>query len=79
MEVQIAPYYSQLIQNNLASGKYNNESEIIQAGLELLDKEQKQMSLLERALLEGERSGFATPFNNEDFKKRMTEKYALKK
>lgn len=79
MEVQIGPYYSQLIQNTLSTGKYNNEAEVIQAGLELLDKEQKQMALLERALLEGERSGFATPFNNDNFKKRMAEKYFNKK
>lgn len=79
MEVQIAPYYSKLIQSTLASGRYNNETEVIQAGLELLDKEQKQLSLLERALLEGERSGFTTPFDNEEFKKRMADKYALNK
>ena len=78
MEVLIAPYYAELIKSNLASGKYNNESEIIQAGLELLDKEQKQYTLLEKALLDGERSGFTIPFDNEDFKIRMTKKYADK-
>jgi antitoxin ParD1/3/4 len=63
----------------LASGKYSSEAEVIQAGLELLDKEQKHLSLLERALIEGEKSGFATSFDNEEFKKRMAEKYLNKK
>lgn len=76
MEVQISAYYTQLIQKTLTSGKYKTEAEVIQAGLELLDKEQKQLSLLERALMEGERSGFATLFNNDEFKKRMADKYS---
>jgi hypothetical protein len=34
------------------------------------------MALLNKAILDGESSGFALPFNNEDFKKRMEAKYA---
>ncbi|MBL7774212.1 MAG: type II toxin-antitoxin system ParD family antitoxin [Chitinophagaceae bacterium] len=76
MEIKIAPHYSQFIHEELASGKFNNESEVIQAGLALLEKEQIQMAILSKAILDGERSGFALPFNNEDFKKRMEAKYA---
>lgn len=76
MEIKIAPHYSQFIHEELASGKFNNESEVIQAGLALLEKEQTQMAILSKAILDGERSGFALPFNNEDFKKRMEAKYA---
>lgn len=76
MEIKIAPHYSQFIRRELASGKFNNESEVIQAGLALLEKEQTQMNVLSKAILDGESSGFALPFNNEDFKKRMEAKYA---
>jgi antitoxin ParD1/3/4 len=76
MEINIAPYYKQFIINEMASGKFNNEAEIIQAGLALLEKEQTQMSILSKAILDGEKSGFALPFNNEEFKKRMEAKYA---
>lgn len=75
MEIKIAPHYSQFIHKEMASGKFNNESEIIQAGLALLEKEQTQMVMLSKAILDGESSGFALPFNNEDFKKRMEAKY----
>ena len=73
---EISPYYNQFIMNEMATGKFNNEAEIIQAGLALLEKEQTQMSILTKAILDGEKSGFALPFNNEDFKKRMEAKYA---
>ncbi len=76
MEIKISPYYNQFIMNEMATGKFNNEAEIIQAGLALLEKEQAQMSILTKAILDGEKSGFAFPFNNEDFKKRMEAKYA---
>jgi antitoxin ParD1/3/4 len=76
MEIKIAPHYNQFIINEMATGKFNNEAEIIQAGLALLEKEQTQMAILSKAILDGERSGFALPFNNEDFKKRMEAKYA---
>lgn len=76
MEIKIAPHYSQFIHEELSSGKFNNESEVIQAGLALLEKEQTQMAILSKAILDGERSGFALPFNNEDFKKRIEAKYA---
>ena len=78
MEVQINPYYNLVIRKGIESGKYVSESEVIQAGLELLDREQKQMSFLEKAISDGEKSGFTIPFDNEDFKKRMTEKYSNK-
>jgi antitoxin ParD1/3/4 len=76
MEIKIAPYYSEFIHHEIASGKFNNESEVIQAALVLLEKEQIQMAILSKAVLDGERSGFTHPFQNEDFKKRMEEKYA---
>ncbi|MFM2387327.1 MAG: hypothetical protein RL660_2084 [Bacteroidota bacterium] len=76
MEIKIAPHYSKFIDWELASGKFNNESEVIQAGLALLEKEQTQMALLSKAILDGESSGFAAPFNNRDFKKKMEDKYA---
>lgn len=76
MEVNIAPHYNEFIHKEMASGKFNNESEVIQAGLALLEKEQTQLSILSKAILEGEKSGFALPFNNDDLKKKMEAKYA---
>jgi antitoxin ParD1/3/4 len=76
MEVPINTYYIQIIQNVIKTGKYSSESEVIQAGLELLDREQKQITILEKAILDGEKSGFSLPFDNDAFKTKMKEKYA---
>jgi antitoxin ParD1/3/4 len=76
MEVKISPYYDALIRKGIVSGKYNNEAEVIQAGLALLEKEEVQMTILTKSILDGEKSGFEKSFNNDEFKKRMETKYA---
>ena len=75
MEVKIAPHYNEFIHKEMASGKFNNEAEVIQAGLALLEKEQTQIRLLSKAILDGEKSGFSLPYDHEEFKKRMEAKY----
>jgi len=67
----LAPYYTDLIKSAIDSGKYRTESDVIEAGLELLRKEELQQSLLESAIKQGEESGLALPFNNEEFKTKM--------
>ncbi len=55
MEIKIAHYYNQFIINEMATGKFNSETEIIQTGLALLEKEQTKVSILTKAILECER------------------------
>jgi hypothetical protein len=39
MEIYIAPHYNEFIHKEMASSKFNNEAEGIQAGLVLLEKD----------------------------------------
>lgn len=75
MEIKLAPYYSAFIKTIVSSGKFRDEGEVVKAGLELLDKELKHLAALEKSILDGEKSGFATPFDNDAFKQKMADKY----
>ena len=78
MQIDIAPYYNELIRKEIATGKFNNEVEVIQAGLALLEKEQTHFAILTKALQDGQQSGFSAVFDNTAFKKKMEDKYASK-
>ncbi len=73
--INVAPYYTNLINKEIEGGKYRNEVEVIQAGLELLEKEHLQNKIIEEALMKGEESGYAIPFDHEKFKIDMKSKY----
>ena len=61
----MGPYFEEFIKNRLKSGRYKNASEIIRAGLRLLEEEENKLNALRKAIQEGIDSGFATNFNPE--------------
>ncbi len=73
--IDMSPYYSDFIQKEIASGRYRNEIEVIQASLALLEKEHSQNFVLASALSAGEASGLALPFDNQNFKSEMKLKH----
>lgn len=57
--VTIGPHYEQFISQQVAQGRFGSTSEAIRAGLRLLEEREIKLSLLRRALVEGEESGKA--------------------
>ena len=49
------------------TGRYNSASEVIRAGLRLLQDEETKMAALRSALIEGENSGQPTSFDIDEF------------
>jgi len=49
--VVIGEHYDQFIEAQLANGQYNNASEVVRAGLRLLETEQSELEVL-RALID---------------------------
>ena len=61
--VALGPYFEQFIQTKVLQGRYNNASEVIRAGLRLLEAEENQFMALKEAIHEGIESGIASDFD----------------
>ncbi|WP_342087328.1 type II toxin-antitoxin system ParD family antitoxin [Dyadobacter sp. OTU695] len=72
--ISIGPHFDTFIQNQIETGRYASTSEVVRAGLRLLEREEEKLKLLRQALAEGEQSGWAEDFDPEEFKARMRTK-----
>ena len=70
MNVSLSPAFEAYIQKQLDEGTYNNASEIIREALRLKMQQdeiyQTRLESLRAAIIQGEESGDATPFNMQD-------------
>ncbi len=58
--VILGDHYERFIGKQVGTGKYGSTSEVIRAGLRLLEERETAMSTLQSALVEGENSGIST-------------------
>ena len=65
--VSLGDRFAAFIDESVASGRYNSASDVVRAGLRLLEEHEARLESLREALAEGERSGPATPFDFEAF------------
>lgn len=71
--VALGNYFDEFVQNQVSAGRYKNVSEVIRAGLRLLENEENKAIALRNAIQEGIDSGVATDFNREDFLEELKE------
>jgi antitoxin ParD1/3/4 len=57
--VTLGSHYEKFISQQVVEGRFGSVSEAIRAGLRLLEERETKVSLLRRALIEGEKSGTA--------------------
>ena len=55
--VALGPYFENFIATTIETGRYNNASEVIRAGLRMLEENEKRVHELSVAIREGEESG----------------------
>jgi antitoxin ParD1/3/4 len=55
------------VESQVAEGRYGSASDVIRAGLRLLEEQETRLAALRAALVEGEESGASTPFDMEAF------------
>lgn len=75
--VALGDHFEKFVSSKIQSGRFSNASEIIRAGLRLLETEETKIEALNKALKEGEESGFVTDFNR-DVLKDLHKKHGLK-
>ncbi|MFN3555256.1 MAG: type II toxin-antitoxin system ParD family antitoxin [Bacteroidales bacterium] len=63
--ISLGTYFDQFIQNSITSGRYKNASEVVRAGLRLLEEEENKFHLLREAIDVGIDSGIADDFDPE--------------
>ncbi|HRN46593.1 MAG TPA: type II toxin-antitoxin system ParD family antitoxin [Niabella sp.] len=61
--VSLGNYYDNFVSSQVSSGRYKNVSEVIRAGLRLLEDEENKVIALRNAIQEGIDSGIAHDFN----------------
>ena len=74
--VFLGDHFETFIGERVASGQFGSASEVIRAGLRLLEEREAHLEALRAALIEGEQSGPAEPFDSDAFLREMHAKYA---
>ena len=75
--VSLGNYFDRFVQSRLTSGRFKNASEVIRAGLRLLEEEENKIIALRNAIQEGVESGIALNFNSEVHLKELKAKKKL--
>jgi antitoxin ParD1/3/4 len=73
--ISLGSHFESFIQNKVGSGRYNSFSEVIRAGLRLLEQEERKTDALRAALDLGENSGIAKGFSAKKHLKGLHEKH----
>ena len=61
--ISLGSYFDQFIKSRISAGRYKNASEVVRAGLRLLEEEENKVNVLREAIQEGIDSGIAYDFN----------------
>ncbi|HEY0623846.1 type II toxin-antitoxin system ParD family antitoxin [Sphingomonas sp.] len=61
--VALGEHFLAFAAEQVESGRYGSTSEVIRAGLRLLEDEQRRLDALREAIRQGDESGPAVPFN----------------
>lgn len=61
--ISLGNHFEDFVDEKIASGRFNNASEVIRAGLRLLEEEEAKVVALKKAVAEGIESGVASNFD----------------
>jgi antitoxin ParD1/3/4 len=65
--VSLGDHFAGFIEEQVARGRYGSASDVVRAGLRLLEEQESRLAALQAALIEGEQSGAPSPFDLDAF------------
>jgi antitoxin ParD1/3/4 len=72
--VILGDHFAEFIERQVSEGRYGSASDVVRAGLRLLEEREMKIEALRGALVEGEQSGASTPFDFDAFLDRKRRK-----
>lgn len=61
--ISLGDYFENFVDSKVSSGRYKNASEVIRAGLRLLEEDENRIQILKSAIKDGLDSGISKDFN----------------
>lgn len=74
--ISLGDHFVSFVDQQVHNGRYGSASDVVRAGLRLLEEHEAKLQALRQALIEGENSGQPTPVNEKDFLKALHTKHA---
>ena len=68
--ISLGEHFVDFVEAHVSNGRYASASDVVRAGLRLLERQEAQLEALRAALIEGETSGASAPFDFEAFNAR---------
>ena len=65
--ISLGNHFESFIEHTISDGRFTNASEVIRAGLRLLEEEENRVIALRKAIQEGIDSGIAKDFEPKEF------------
>ncbi len=65
--ISLGNHFESFIESSISTGRFNNASEVVRAGLRLLEDEENKIVALKKAIQEGIDSGIAEDFEPNKF------------
>jgi len=61
--ISLSDYFEDFVEQQAAGGRYNSPSDVIEAGLRLLEIQENKLLVLRKAIADGDTSGLAVPLD----------------
>ena len=69
--ITLGNHFENFVQSRISVGRYKKASEVIRAGLRLLEEEESKVVALKQAIQEGIESGIEENFDSEQFLQKL--------
>ena len=76
--VSLGDHFAGFIEEKVREGRYGSASEVVRAGLRLLEEEEAKLARLKELIAEGEASGIAEDFDWDEFRARKKAEHEAK-